>query len=160
FRQHDRNAVADREGELGAARDQLLPVGVVFERPLGQRADQDFQQLRIDRAGGRPVWRGGGHRENSVHALIPRARREHASPYCNGGSPSVFFLARSISVMATRISARVFRSGASSSACFSAAPNGDIMARAFTSASFGAFSMPSQSVLRLLALRNADSAAT
>ena len=40
--------------------------------------------------------------------------------YCSCGSPSVFFLASSISVMATSISARVFRSGASSSACFSA----------------------------------------
>ncbi len=45
-----------------------------------------------------------------------------ASRYCNCGSPSVFFLASSISVMAMRISARVFKSGASRSACFSAVP--------------------------------------
>src|SRR5262249_24554713 len=42
--------------------------------------------------------------------------------YCSGGSPLVRFLARSISVTATRISARVLRSGASSMACFSAGP--------------------------------------
>ena len=44
------------------------------------------------------------------------------SLYCNGGSPLVRFLARSISVTAIRISARVLRSGASSIACFSAGP--------------------------------------
>ncbi len=48
------------------------------------------------------------------------ALRDH--PHCNGGSPLVRFLARSISVTAIRISARVFRSGASSMACFSAGP--------------------------------------
>ena len=35
---------------------------------------------------------------------------------------------------------------------------GDIIANALTNASFGAFSMPSQSALRLLALRNDVSA--
>src|SRR6202048_2473566 len=45
FRQHDRDAVADRIGELGRARDQLLLRGVELERPLGQRTDQDLQQL-------------------------------------------------------------------------------------------------------------------
>src|SRR5262249_33367848 len=52
FRQHDRDAGADRIGELGGARDQLLFLRVVFERALGQRADQNFQELRIDAAGG------------------------------------------------------------------------------------------------------------
>jgi hypothetical protein len=42
--------------------------------------------------------------------------------YCSPVSPLVCFLARSISVTAIRISARVFRSGASSIACFSAGP--------------------------------------
>jgi len=42
--------------------------------------------------------------------------------YCSGGSPLVRFLARSISVTAIRISARVLRSGASSIACFSGGP--------------------------------------
>ena len=42
--------------------------------------------------------------------------------YCRPVSPLVRFLARSISVTAIRISARVFRSGASSIACFSAGP--------------------------------------
>ena len=44
------------------------------------------------------------------------------SDYCSGGSPLVRFLARSISVTAIRISARVLRSGASSIACFSGGP--------------------------------------
>src|SRR5215218_11066339 len=59
FRQHDRDAVADRVGELGGTRDQLLLLGVVFKRALGQRADQDFQELRIDAAGGTFGGRGG-----------------------------------------------------------------------------------------------------
>ena len=49
--QHDRYAVADRVGELGGARDQPLLLGVVFQRTLGQRADQDFQEFRIDAFG-------------------------------------------------------------------------------------------------------------
>ena len=52
-----------------------------------------------------------------------RARgRGVLKPYCSPVSPLVRFLARSISVTAIRISARVFRSGASSIACFSAGP--------------------------------------
>src|SRR5437660_10906993 len=58
FGQHDRDAVADRIGELGGARDQLLLLRIVFERALGQRADQNFQELRIDAAGG-ALGRGG-----------------------------------------------------------------------------------------------------
>src|ERR1700692_1157775 len=58
--QHDRNAVADRIGELGRARDQFLLVLVVFERALCQRADQDLEQLGID-AAGRAIGRCGGH---------------------------------------------------------------------------------------------------
>src|ERR1700688_631988 len=50
FRQHDRNAVADRIGELGGPRDQLLPRRIEFQRTLGQRTDQDFQQFQIDGA--------------------------------------------------------------------------------------------------------------
>src|ERR1700730_15157961 len=72
--QHDRNAVADRIGELGRTRDQFLLVHVVFERPLGQRADEDFEQLGIDTAGG-TVGRCGGH------AKAPLAQR------IRGGSP-------------------------------------------------------------------------
>src|SRR5580693_5744364 len=52
--------------------------------------------------------------------------------YCRGVSPDVLLLASSIAVTAIRISARVFRSGASRSACFSAASYGDIIASAFT----------------------------
>ena len=50
FRQHDRDAVADRISELCRARDQFLPRRVEFQRTLGQRTDQDFQQFWIDGA--------------------------------------------------------------------------------------------------------------
>src|SRR6185436_1335725 len=50
FRQHDRDAVADRIGELGRTRDQFLPRRIEFERTLGYRAYQDLEQLRIDGA--------------------------------------------------------------------------------------------------------------
>src|SRR6185436_1577960 len=50
FGQHDRDAVADRVGELGRARDQFLPGRIELERALGHRTDQDLQQLWIDGA--------------------------------------------------------------------------------------------------------------
>src|SRR5207248_114275 len=85
--------------------------------------------------------------------LLPPSERRGRGivPHCNGVSPPAAFLASSISVTAMRISARVLRSGASSIACFSAAPYGDIIARALTSASFGALSIPCQSALRSFA---------
>src|SRR3546814_8179643 len=46
--QHDRDAVADRIGEPRLIADQLLRRGVVAQRPLGQGADQELQQLRVD----------------------------------------------------------------------------------------------------------------
>src|SRR3954452_21014714 len=64
LRQHDRDAVADRISELGGARDQLLLLGVVLQRALGQRAHQDFEQLRIDGA-------GGAFDGRSVHDAVP-----------------------------------------------------------------------------------------
>src|SRR5260370_37793259 len=48
FRQHDRDAVADRISELCRARDQLLGSRIEFKRTLGDRTDQDFQQFGID----------------------------------------------------------------------------------------------------------------
>ncbi len=45
--QHDRNAVADRESQVSAVADQFLAFGVIAQRRLGQRADQDLQQFRI-----------------------------------------------------------------------------------------------------------------
>ncbi len=45
FRQHDRDAVADRVGELGGAADQLLPGGIVFQGALGQRATRISRSL-------------------------------------------------------------------------------------------------------------------
>src|SRR3954452_23680275 len=75
FGQHDRNAVADRIGELGGARDQLLLLAVVFKRALGERADQDFEQLGIDAAGG-TVGCHDGFR-------VGRAERSTTSPWSN-----------------------------------------------------------------------------
>src|SRR4051794_20802462 len=48
FRQHDRNAVADRVREFGGSRDQLLTGRIEFQRSLGQRTDQNLQQFWID----------------------------------------------------------------------------------------------------------------
>src|SRR6516162_3948153 len=144
--QHDRNAVPDRISELGRTRYQSLLLRIIFERRFSQRTDQDFEQFGIDAVGGTI-----GHHQLQ-HC---RLKRSH---YCNGVSPGVLLLASSISVTATRISARVFKSGASSMACFSATSYGDIIASALTNASLGAFSMPSQSALRLLALRNSVNA--
>src|SRR4051794_13573898 len=50
--QHDRDAIADRIGKLGGAGNELLPFRIVFERPLGEGADEDFEELGIDAAGG------------------------------------------------------------------------------------------------------------
>src|SRR5205085_717315 len=63
------DAIADRVGELGRARDQLLLLGIVFERTLGQRADQDFQEFWIDAAGG-TVGGRGGHTGTPVPQLV------------------------------------------------------------------------------------------
>src|SRR5882757_7600844 len=59
FRQHDRDAVADRIGEFGGARDQFLLRRVEFQWTLGQRTDQDFQQFWID--GAFKAFGRGGH---------------------------------------------------------------------------------------------------
>src|SRR6476620_2406409 len=101
FRQHDRYAVADRIGELGGARDQLLLLAVIFERALGERAHEDFKQFRVD-ARGRTV----GCHDRFRMRLHTIARPRSAQSYCSLVSPSFSFLASSISVSATRISAR------------------------------------------------------
>jgi len=60
--QHDGNAFTDGISQAGLGADQLLRRAVVFQRPLGQGADQYFQQLRIDtirlplRSNERVVW--------------------------------------------------------------------------------------------------------
>src|SRR5690242_15495489 len=46
--QHNLNAVADRKGELGLTRDQLLSRRVIFQRTLGEWTDQNLQELRVD----------------------------------------------------------------------------------------------------------------
>ena len=45
IRQHDRNAVADRIGQLGRSRDQLPGIRVVFKGRLGNRTDKQFKQF-------------------------------------------------------------------------------------------------------------------
>src|ERR1700719_2906238 len=67
FRQHDRDAVADRISELCGARDQLLLLGVIFQRTLGERAHQDLQELGIDGTGGTIGWHRG---HDLVHDCI------------------------------------------------------------------------------------------
>src|SRR5262249_38714829 len=52
FRQHDRDAVADRIGELGGAGYQFLLVRIVFERAFGDRANENLEELRVHAAGG------------------------------------------------------------------------------------------------------------
>src|SRR2546426_11581840 len=94
FGQHDRNAVTDRIGELGGARDQLLFLAIVFKRALGERADEDFEQLGIDAASGAVGCHNGfrvgradlsttSPRSNHSHAITatwfrPRSRRGQA----------------------------------------------------------------------------------
>src|SRR3546814_14623219 len=46
--QHDRNAVADRNGEAGLVGNQLLTLAIVATGRFRHRADQNFQKLRID----------------------------------------------------------------------------------------------------------------
>src|SRR5450432_4553780 len=50
FRQHNRDAVADRISQFGRTRDQLLLGGIKLQPARGQRTDQDFQQFGIDGA--------------------------------------------------------------------------------------------------------------
>src|SRR5271166_1618239 len=59
FREHDRDAVADRISKLCRARDQLLLRRIEFQRSLGHRADQDFQEFGIDGVFG--TFGHGGH---------------------------------------------------------------------------------------------------
>src|SRR5262249_35387470 len=128
--EHDRDTVTDRVGELGGAADQLLALGVVFERRLGERTDQDLEKLRVDDAG----------RADGI---------AHPSPHCNERLPPPSLRASDVSVIATSVSARLLRSGASSSACFSMVPKGAIMASALTKVSFEARPTLSQSASRL-----------
>ena len=48
FLQHDRDAVADRVGQMRGLRDQLLPMGVIAERAMGHGADQRLQHAAVD----------------------------------------------------------------------------------------------------------------
>ena len=166
LRQHDRNAVADRIGELGLARDQLLLGGVVFQRGLGQRADQDFQKLGIDAA--RAFGGGdGGHglapaSFDRVIAWTPSGEKKEGTKkmnYCNGGSPSVFFLASSISVMATRISRAGLQVGRfQQRLLLGRAVGRHHRQRTLTSASLEALSISCQSAFRSFAFMKSASA--
>src|SRR6266851_1287612 len=78
LRKHDRNAVANRIGKLGGPRNQLLLLGIVFERTLGKRADQNFQKLGVNsarRTVGRYRVHGRVHSfTRSWQAVIPASR--------------------------------------------------------------------------------------
>src|SRR5262245_56498197 len=80
FGQHDRNAGADGVSELGGARDQLLLLRIVFERSLRHGTNQNFQELRIDAAGG-TVGRGAHDLPLSWIVIGIKASSE---PYCRG----------------------------------------------------------------------------
>ena len=80
----------------------------VDARDIGERSDA--------------VLRTAMHDDGEASMTTERLSRGEYKVYCSGVSPPVFFLASSISVTATSISARALRFGASSSACFSADP--------------------------------------
>src|SRR5690606_31401533 len=121
FREHDGDAVADGVGQAGALADQLALLAVVVQRTPGHRADQDFQQARVDR---------GGYGEFVAHGQA----------YCtDGGSPSPLSTA-SISSRAVSASRRSDRVAASTRHCLAAASNGSAMDRLLISASAGAAS--------------------
>src|SRR4029078_1675122 len=84
--QHDRDAIADRIGELGGARDQLLLVAVAFQRTLGDGADQHLEQLRIDAAGG-AVGRRVGH--GALQSTVTLWRRRMVCWRRVGGEPPI-----------------------------------------------------------------------
>src|SRR5687767_6884877 len=133
--QEDRDAVADGKRQPCGAADQLLPLAVIFERRLCHRADQDFQEFRVDgpAAAGRPF-----------RHLVP--------PHCIGAA-GAFASASAISVMAIRILARSAWSADSSSACFSAGPHGLIIDSAVTRPALEARLTLSQSASRLFAFK-------
>src|ERR1700676_2079738 len=86
--EHDRNAVADRIGETGLVADQLLRRPVIAQRPLGQRADQDLQELGVDihpllgagSLGALLSWAGPG-RGLSWHGVLPLIDRLNGAPF-------------------------------------------------------------------------------
>ena len=45
--QEDGNAIAQRIGQTGAARDQLLRFAVIFKGAFGHGADQQFKQFGV-----------------------------------------------------------------------------------------------------------------
>src|SRR5262249_4469432 len=120
--QHDRYAVLDRISKAGGFRNQLLRLGGVGELALGHRADPGFEQLRIEARFG--FWFDGcvAHWNVAPPSLPPEP-------------------AAAISINVVRRRARSARHEASSSACFSAASKGQIMASELTSTSPGARSI-------------------
>src|SRR3977135_1372063 len=84
FGQHDWDAGTDGIGELGRARDQFLLLRIVFERPLGQRAEKYFRELGID-AAGRTL--GGRGRHDALRVYIPIARATLSGGGKGGGVP-------------------------------------------------------------------------
>src|SRR5882762_6308328 len=103
--QHDRDAVADRIGEPGLFADQLLRGAVVAQRSLGQRADQDLQELRVDFG-------------RLVHGLLPIGGGDQwrVPPVASPKDPVGLIAAISTNAINSR--ARSSRSAASSRACF------------------------------------------
>jgi hypothetical protein len=91
--------------------------------PPGRRTTHDSITVSTMSCGVRPMWHGPcGRRADCGRGPIDRGVGLSGNAYCSAVSLPLTFLASSNSVTATRSSARVLRSGASSSACFSAAP--------------------------------------
>src|SRR6185312_13007247 len=79
LRKHDRNAVPNGISEFGRARDQLLLCGVVLQRTLGHRTDQDFEQFGIDGVF-RAFGRGVHSRAPAVDSMLTTAGVRVSSP--------------------------------------------------------------------------------
>jgi len=111
-----------------------------------ERAEQTAIQrlnMEMSRSGGKSPFSGSASAR--LGALIASSRSEGESvTEVPAGTPLPGYF-KKLSVIATRRSARVFKSSASSKACFSRMPNGAIIESAFTSASLPAALMPFQS---------------
>src|SRR3974390_1411794 len=74
LRQHDGDAVADWIGKSGSAADQLLTLGVIVERGLGQGTDKNLKELRIEPYAGLPLIRHVHHLLYPSRSLYRRSR--------------------------------------------------------------------------------------
>jgi hypothetical protein len=113
-----RESVSRHDCRLGWKRALVLPLPC-----LGNCPGEFFSETVATTATAAEVpMRNSGKKTTSKPCRRYIFVQSSAWYYCKPVSPLVRFLARSISVTAIRISARVLRSGASSIACFSGGP--------------------------------------